>query len=306
MPAELRHWRAFVAAAETQHFGAAAERLGISQSALSQLIQALEASLGTQLFDRAGRRARLTEPGRVVLPEARAALSQAFRAERIGAALGRQNARTLAAGYVGSAVFHQSFATLIGTIGAARPSISLRLDQCSATNQVRYLSEQSLDFGIVRSPLPNLDPSLACMTLARDHMVVALPAAHPKAAKARCSLSLFADEPLIQYIEQPSGGLRALATNACRMAGFEPKIAQTVPQIATMLCLVGAGVGVALVPETMSRLGVPGIVYRAISEPVVTELTLLYRRSDTAPAIRVLIRLARRLIDKPSLSKPVF
>lgn len=302
MPIELRHWRAFVAAAKTQHFGTAAEHLGISQPALSQLIQTLEATLGTTLFDRRGRRARLNEAGHRLLPEARAALEQVQRAACIGSAAGRQAARALAGGYVGSASFHPCFTALISAIGAARPPISLRLDQGSATTQIRHLADHLLDFGIARSPIPPLDPVIASVTLARERMVMALSADHPKAATDACNLADFADEKFIQYIRQPSGGLRALTASACRSVGFEPKIVHTVPQIATMLCLVGAGAGVALVPETMARLGIPGVVCRTLVKPIVTDLMLLHRRSDTSPALRALLRLSRQLTDKISLS----
>lgn len=301
MPIELRHWRAFVAAAETRHFGSAAERLGISQSALSQLIQALESHLHMQLFDRTHRRVRLTETGHMVLPEANAALAQMQRAERFASAVGRQNAGVLAAGYVGSAALHPVFPALIGAIAAARPNISLRLDQCPASEQARLLGEHLLDLGIARSPLPGLDPEIASLTLAREKMIVAIAASHPLAGTAPSSLAQFAEEPFIQYLHQSSGGLRTLVASACRTAGFEPVVTQTVPQITTMLCLVGAGVGVALVPETAMRLGVPGVAYRPIRERVTTELALLHRRSDTAPAFRTVLRLARKLTDKNSL-----
>ncbi len=295
MPVELRHWRAFIAAAEARHFSAAAERLGISQPALSQLIRTLETSLGSQLFDRQGRRARLNEAGHALLPEARATTDQALRAERIGVATGRVSARMVAAGYVGSAAFHPGFTALIGGIGGARPAILIRLDQCHATAQVQYLRDHLLDIGIVRSPLPELGAAIASLRLASERMIVALPHGHRLAAEESCSLRSLATEPFIQYLQQPSGGLRELMTRACRAAGFEPRVVHTVPQVATMLCLTGAGVGVALVPQTMARFAVEGVVYRALVEPVMTELTLLYRRSDTAPALRAVLRLARRL-----------
>lgn len=303
MRAELRHWRAFVEAAEAEHFGAAAERLGVSQSAVSQLVGALEAALGLRLFDRSGRRLRVSAAGRELLPQARAAVLQADRAAISGAALGRRSRNALAVGYVGSSAFHPLFARLIEAIDAALPPITLRLDQCSATVQVRHLTEARIDIGIVRSPLPTLDRSLASLRLANESLILALPCADPRHRGGAARLADFAQDEFILYIEQPSGGLRSLAIDACRTAGFEPKVAQTVPQIATMLCLTGAGVGIALVPATMTRFNVPGVAYLKLDDPIPTELTLLYRRSDTAPSLRAALRLARRLVDKRSLSK---
>ncbi|HET8995104.1 MAG TPA: LysR substrate-binding domain-containing protein, partial [Acetobacteraceae bacterium] len=239
---ELRHWRAFVTAAETEHFGAAAERLGITQPALSQLIRALEAALGLRLFDRSGHRMRASAAARELLPQASAAVQQADIAERSGEAIGRRARRAIALGYVGSAPFHPLFAGLIQGIEAVRPAIPLRLDQCSGTAQVRYLLDERIDVGIVRSPLPALQPEIASLALARERMVLARPAAGRRDDGDSLSLAALAGAPFIVYVEQPHGGLRHLTLEACRDAGFEPRIAQTVPQIATMLCLVGAGV----------------------------------------------------------------
>lgn len=303
MRVELRHWRAFVTAAETEHFGAAGERLGVSQSAVSQLVGALEAALGLRLFERSGRRLRLAAAGQDLLAHAQAVVRQADAAETAGAAIGRHNRNAIAIGYVGSSAFHPLFTRLIEAVGRARPPMTLRLDQCTGTTQVRQLADERIDAGILRSPLPQLEPGLASLTLARERMILALPASHPALRGTVGQLADFVAHRFILYVEQPSGGLRSLAVGACRAAGFEPQIAQTVPQIATMLCLVGAGVGIALVPETMTRFALPGVGYLALAEPVTTELTLLYRRSDTSPPLRATLRLARRLIDKTSLSK---
>ncbi|MCQ8782401.1 LysR substrate-binding domain-containing protein [Mangrovibrevibacter kandeliae] len=302
MPVELRHWRAFLAAAELQHFGRAAERLGISQPALSQLVQALETQLGAPLFDRTRRRVELTSTGAALLPEARATLEQARRAEQIGSAAGRQDSRMLTGGYVGSAALHPVFGALMRELAAIRPAVTLQLDQRPAVQQLRELREHVLDFGIARSPLPGLDTEIAGLVLAREPMVLAVDEASAGPAGVACRLADVADRPFIQYLHQSSGGLRLLTTEACRAAGFEPRVAQTVPQIATMLCLVAAGLGVALVPQTASRLALPGVTYRRLSEGPTTELHLLYRRSDTAPAFRALVATARRLTDKTSLS----
>jgi len=297
-PLELRHWRAFATAAETLHFGLAAEQLGISQSALSQLVKALEAHLGTRLFDRAHRQVRLTEAGRQLLPEARGLVSQSQRAEQAGLVAGRSSTRRLALGYVGSAVVHTHFISLVSRLAAFDPPIVLRLDQCSVTLQAQQIAERILDIGILRSPIPATDPAIAFLPLARDNMVAALHRDHPLAGR-RDALDLvrLGEEPFIEFRRQNSGGLNLLTRQACQAAGFEPRVVQTVPQIATMLCLVGAGLGVALVPASSRRLAVPDVVYRELSDPIEADLMMMYRRSDTSPALRDALAQARR-IDK--------
>ncbi|WP_102224093.1 LysR family transcriptional regulator [Acidimangrovimonas sediminis] len=294
MALELRHWRAFATAAGTLHFGLAAEQLGISQSALSQLIKTVESHLGAALFDRARQRVELTEAGRRLLPEARAVLDQASRAEQTGLVAGRALNRALQVGYVGSAAIHPRFTALMAAISACRPAISLRLDQCSVTDQTHLLIERQMDIGLLRAPDPSVPPEIAFLTLARDHMVAALPAAHELAAgEAPLDLAALADSPFIEFRRQQSGGLNLLVRDACAAAGFTPRQGQTVPQIATMLCLVGAGLGVALVPASAQRLGVAGVAFRSLVQPVHADLRMMYRRSDTAPALRDALRLAR-------------
>ncbi|MBV1703009.1 MAG: LysR family transcriptional regulator [Hyphomicrobiales bacterium] len=303
MQTDVRHWRAFVAVAETLHFHAAAERLGISQPALSQLVRALEKNLGVRLFDRQGRRVALSPAGQALLPQAKLALHQLQRTENVGRAFSRREARALAVGYVGSAAFHPSFAALVGSVNTLVPEMTLILNQLPATQQIESLVAQTLDFAVIRSPLPELDPSLALLPGHKEPMVLALPDSHARAKEPVCQLKDFANEPFIQYIHQRDGGLRRLVEAACHAAGFEPRIAHTVPQIATMLCLVSVGSGVALVPKSMKRLAMAGIVYLELGEPVSTELTFVYRRSDTSPPLRAVLQLARGTIDKHSFSK---
>lgn len=294
MALELRHWRAFVTTAETLHFGLAAERLGISQSALSQLVKTVESHLRAELFDRSRQRVALTETGRTLLPEARAVLEQANRAEQAGLVGGRAAHRVLQVGYVGSAAIHPRFLALLADLSTCRPAISLRLDQCSVTDQTRLLVDRRLDIGLLRAPDPVVPPEIAFVTLARDQMVAALPATHDLAADHRpLALGALKDSAFIQFRPQQSGGLNLLVREACAAADFAPRDGQTVPQIATMLCLVGAGLGVALVPASAQRLGVPGVHFRPLLHPVQADLRMMYRRSDTAPALREALRLAR-------------
>ena len=110
-----------------------------------------------------------------------------------------------------------------------------------------------------------------------------------------CQLIDLAGESFIEFRRQKSGGLNVLVRSACEAAGFEPRVVQTVPQIATMLCLVGAGLGVALVPASARRLGISDVVYCELREQIATDLAMMYRRGDTSPAVREALKLARRL-----------
>lgn len=274
---------------------------GISQPALSQLIKTVETRFGAELFDRTHRRISLTEAGQALLPEARATLNQAGRAERIGEMAGRGANRMLTMGYVGSAPLHPRFLAFVQDLASLEPAVTLQIAQSSVTEQVERVTDRRLDLGVIRSPMPAIDPTLASVGLAREDLVLALPATHANAAAGEIlDLADFAGEPFIQYGPQPSGGLNLLVNRACEAAGFEPRVAQTVPQIATMLCLVGAGLGIALIPASAARLALADVIYHQLRNPISTDLNLIYRRSDTAPALRQAIQIARRF-DKPDL-----
>lgn len=288
---ELRHLRAFVQLAGTRHFGLAAEALGITQPALSQTIKALEDWLGVRLFDRGQRRVTLTAAGSLFLTEARRTLEQAGRAEHVGRRAGRGQAGLVETGYVGSAAFSPVFAGIIGGFREANPEIVLRLTQLPSVVLVERIAQGSLDCGFLRTPLPALPRGLFTRMLARETLVVAVPEAHRMASAARCRIVDLADESFIQYQPQPGAGLHHLVAGLCHAAGFEPRIAQTVPQVATMICLVRAGLGIALVPETMAGMALDGVIYLPLAdEAAETELHLAGRHPEPSPAARAFLR----------------
>jgi DNA-binding transcriptional LysR family regulator len=153
MPFELRHLRAFVHLAETKHFGVTAERLGITQPALSQTIKGLEEALGVVLLDRRSRRISLTDAGEIFLAEAIATMVQADRAERIGKRTGRGQAGLVEIGYVGSAPFSPVFGRIISSFREKFVGLSLRMTQLPSMVQMDRIAQSSLDFGFVRTPL---------------------------------------------------------------------------------------------------------------------------------------------------------
>jgi DNA-binding transcriptional LysR family regulator len=300
MPFELRHLRAFVHLAEAKHFGVAAERLGITQPALSQTIKGLEEALGVVLLDRRPRRLTLSAAGEIFLTEAIATIAQADRAERIGKRTGRGQAGLVEIGYVGSAPFSPVFSRIISGFREKFAGLSLRMTQLPSMVQMDRIAQSSLDCGFVRTPLGPPPPGVITRVLDRERLLIALPDTHRLAQATACSLSQFATDPFIQYQPQANAGLHGLVTGLCRSAGFEPLIAQMVPQVATVICLVQAGLGVALVPATMSALAIRGVVYLEIDSPdAVTELRLVARYPEASPSARAFFRHAtKREADK--------
>ncbi|MEU6254835.1 LysR substrate-binding domain-containing protein [Streptomyces sp. NPDC047043] len=210
---ELRQLTYFVTVAEELHFGRAAERLHIVQSAVSQQIQRLERELGAELFDRTPRRVRLTAAGERLLPEARAVLAAADRARsavapppglRIGTStgLGAHLDRVLAA------------------FARRAPDVPVELFSLPAAERLAQVAGGKLDAAFVRAVEPV--PGVRVLPLWPDPLVAALPATHPLAGRPEIGVEELAGLPLTLTERRNNPALVDLVVGACHEAGFEP------------------------------------------------------------------------------------
>src|SRR5687767_2086529 len=182
---ELRHLRYFVAVAEELHFGRAAVRLHVSQPPLSQQIKALEEELGVQLFQRTRRHVELTDAGRALLPEARAALEQAERAQRVAREAGAGARGRLVIGFVTSA----SYSVLPAAVRALRrawPSVEVTLREMVPSAQLEALEWREIDVGLLRPPVD--DARVEVEVVLEEPLLVALPARSALARKRGLAL----------------------------------------------------------------------------------------------------------------------
>ncbi len=297
MRMELRHLRYFVAVAEERHITRAAERLGIQQPPLSQQIRALEAELGTQLLRRNPRGVELTQAGDALLAEARAVLEQVERAVTVTRRAGRGEAGRIGLGFTSSASFHPLVPATVRAYREAYPLVALSLEESGTSELVEALVQQRLDAAFVRSPVGTA-AGIAVHSILEEPMVAALPVGCPLAAepaKRPLPLAALASEMFILYRRPLGPGLYDAIIAACQRAGYSPNIGQEAPRMLATLSLVAAGLGVTLVPASMRRLRVHGVVYRGIDAEagLVAPLNLAYRRSETSPAARRFTALAR-------------
>jgi DNA-binding transcriptional LysR family regulator len=293
---ELRHLRYFVAVAEEHHVTRAAERLGIRQPPLSQQIRALEAELQVQLFHRKPRGVELTEAGETLLADARAILQQVDRACTAAQRAARGEAGRIGLGFTSSASFHPLVPRLIRSYREAFPQVALTLEESGTGELVEALLDEQLDAAFVRSPIAEA-AGIAVLAILEEPMTVVLPAGHALAvAIAPLPLAALAGETLILYRRPLGPGLYDAIIAACQGAGFSPNIGQEAPRMLATLSLVAAGLGATLVPESMRRVGVTGVVYRALDPEagLVAPLNLAYRRSGGSAAARTFIMLARQ------------
>ena len=297
MALDLRQLRYFVAVAEEGHITRAAQRLGMQQPPLSQQIKALEGQLGVQLFRRKARGVELTESGQVLLAEAHFILARLEQAERATLSTARGEQGKLRVGVAPTAPFHPFVPGVIRAFRQAFPSVEITLDECLSRQAVQGLKEARLDVAFVRAELA--DPELTVHRLFEEPMVVAVPAGHALAQKRGAEphpLSVFAQESFIAFARVEGPGMFDATLAACLRAGFTPRLGQEAPRITSTLGLVAAGLGVAIVPASISRIAMDGVAYCELlpAERPKVPLHLATRRGASSPVLRNFADLVRR------------
>ncbi len=247
---ELRQLEAFVAVAEEQNFTRAAARLHLAQSGLSATIRSLERELHAQLFRRTTRQVQLTPAGAALVGAARRTLGSArAAAEAVAAVEGLQRGAVTVGIMQVSSLFDLS-GLLVG-YRRTYPGIELRLRHAASADLGRLLREQALDV-IFTTGSADQQPDVMSIPVAESPLVVAAARSSPLAARPTVDLTALADQSLIGY---PAGfGVRALADQALLARRVQPHYAFEVNDTATLLDLVEAGLGPALVPEAIARL----------------------------------------------------
>lgn len=289
---ELRHLRYFVTLAEELHFGRAAEKLHISQPPLSMQIRALEDELGVMLFNRTQRHVALTQAGHALLQEARQILARVEQAVLITRRAGRGEIGELAVGFI-SVADYNVLPVVLREFRRKFPLVNLTLREATTDAQVRDLVAGRLDVGFLLPPVT--EPALESVSILREPLIVALPEKHPLAKKAgKLALEKLKDAPFILFPRPNAPGLYDDVVSCCKAAGFSPRVEQEAIQMQTIISLVSAELGVALIPASLTNLRRTGVVYKSLKQQSpLTEIHLAWRRGDELPALRVFLDLAR-------------
>jgi DNA-binding transcriptional LysR family regulator len=303
---ELRRLRYFVVVAEERHITRAAARLGMAQPPLSQQILALEAELGAKLFDRQPSGVVLTPAGVALLEDARILLDTADRAARRARRVAMGEAGELAAGLTTSAALHPLVPRLLRAYHDAHPSITYDLHESNAAEVTEAVLAGRLAVGLMRAPVAR-PATLAFVDLGSEQLLAALPSGHAlpvqpaEGGVGRLELAALAEENFILVRRRSAPGLYANIIEACRLTGFEPRVAAEVGRMLTNLNLVAAGIGVSCVPDSMRQVGGRGVVYATLDAPAAAQallrapLTLVYRQLETRPAVLAFIASAQHL-----------
>lgn len=274
--------RQFVAVAREEHMSRAAELLGVPQPTLSRSIARLEADLGVALFARPGRTVRLTRHGRMLLAGAERCLAELDGQVRLLAEEVSPDRGKVALAFLhtlGSRVVPM----MVREFRAGQPAVRFALIQGGFADTVRRLRAGDVDLCLV-APLPR-DPDVLCVPLDEQRIDLIVPAGHPLARRRSVRLAEAAGEEFVSF--EPGYGLRQIGDDLCAVAGFAPRIAFEGEEADTVRGLVGAGLGVALLPAGGPESPVPDVVAVRISEPAASRtvgLAWMADRPATAPA----------------------
>ncbi len=283
---ELRVWRQFLALAEALHFGRAAQALNMTQPPLTQAIQQLERRLGVMLFERTRRSVALTPAGAALVEPARQLLQQAAALPGRAHDAARGEVGRIRLGFVSTVAFGPLPLWLRG-FREAQPGITIELREATGDVQLEAFAARELDAGFVlHAPGIALPPALQRLSLGVEPMWLVLPESAPK----RLDVAALLREPLVIFPRTIAPSLYDAVLAFYHRHGVTPVIAQEAIQMQTIVNLVSAGLGLALVPQAMRSLQRPGIVYRALparlADGAPRAETSLVWRPDASPAVQ--------------------
>ncbi|MCW1884219.1 LysR substrate-binding domain-containing protein [Luteolibacter flavescens] len=284
---DLRQMRYFVTLAETMHFGRAAERLHMTQPPLSRQIAALEQSLGVRLLERSTRHVELTHAGQRFLEDARSTLMMADQA--------CDNARLAERGELGELkvgfMMHAAFTILpklTKRFLAAHPQVKLHLREMIPSALTDEILTGQCDAGVLFPP--KRIKGLEFRVVHAERLCLAIPRGHSLTDAARITPRVLKGEHLIAASEDVSPVLRGAITGWFRTAGIVPAIRLETQLQQTIVSFVAEGLGVALVPESMAKLGVAGVDFRPLERAPKIEHGIAWRPENLNPSLPLFLK----------------
>lgn len=292
---ELRQICYFLTVVEADNnFSRAADRLQIEQPPLSQRVRSLEKALQVQLFDRSHRPLQLTAAGKVFLAEAQLALQHLERGMAQAKRASRGELGQLTIG-ISSAVSNSVLPDILRMFRQQYPDVALELRELTMEQQLQELRDRRLDIGFEHIPAPySQDQRFQLLPLFQEELVVALPDTHPLTAQSSISLATLAQESILLPSLQAFPFYQEVL-NQFQQAGLTPNVMQNARAtwLLTLLSLVAAGVGVAILPSSnVQSIQRTGVVYRAIADLTLTrQLSAIWRSDNGSPVLPAFLQI---------------
>ncbi|WP_230941343.1 LysR family transcriptional regulator [Burkholderia diffusa] len=261
----LRQIHYFLTVADLGGFTPAASALHVAQSALSRQVGQLEDELGFLLFEREPRGVRLTPAGAIYRDRVASIPATLTAAAEEGAQLARGEAGVLRLLH-SSTIPVSSLMPDLDRFMNACPGARIDVDRASSEDQVLEVANGHADVGVVRLPVLRRDARVRFVEMAAERLCVAVPAGHPLARQKRTTIARLRREPFVSAVHREGGGLARVVIDLCLKRGFVPVAARIVSPKTSMLILVAAGRGIAIVPERMAGLLFEGVVFVPIAD----------------------------------------
>jgi DNA-binding transcriptional LysR family regulator len=291
---ELRQLRYFVTLAEELHFGRAAAREHIVQSALSQQMQRLERELGVRLIERSTHHVALTAAGAAFLVEARQILAHLDRAVAV-ARKAAGSGPSLRVGIIDAS--YDSMPQILHEVQARYPDLVIHQVEASVPEQYQRLLDGRLDVGIGRAALA--PPEVASLLFRRDPLGVLVPGGHRFAALDGVPVATLAEEPLLLAEDAQAPEFNQFVVELCRAAGFTPVVYEgTVESIRAAADLVAAGRCLYCVPSSCIS-ALPGTIWAPLTGPMSHyPWSILWRAADVSDHVRAIITCAKAMSQR--------
>lgn len=292
---DIRQLRYFVTVAETLHFGRAAERLHVTQPPLSRQIAALEKELGVQLLKRDSRHAQLTIAGQRFLTDSRAVLTAFDQACRNAQKAGAGELGELSVGFVMHAAY-SSVPPLTRRFIAARPGVQLQLRETMPLALREGLLNGTFD-AIITFGLAKAEPGVSSIVIHREPLCLAIPEQHSLDGDGPVSPDMLAPYPLLAAPVTVTPSMRQSIADFFARAGLEPQIRLETQLQQTIVSLVAEGIGVALVPQSLQKLGIRGVKFRPLVDAPLVDQVLAWRTGNLNPTLPHFLATAQPVID---------
>lgn len=295
---DLRRLRYFLTVTEELHFGRAAVRLHIAQPPLTRQISALETELGFRLLERSTRSVKLTPEGQHFLPYARAVLEQVDLAKAITRKLAAGSTGRLAVGYASSIALSDVFSQTLRIFCSSYPDVQLTVEEGASSTQCAQILEGRLDVGMSRMPPANANSDIQVMCLDNEPLVAAIPSDSPLAVQSHVTLAELSPFPLIAFPTNYGSGLSDIIAALYRRNDLTPLLGPDGKQITSIIALVAAGRGVAIVPQCTQTLVKRGVTYRPLAEPSATApVFVLTRKRERSPLVKAFVEVIEQTLQ---------
>lgn len=286
---DFRQLQYFVTLAEELHFGRAANRLQITQPALSKQIAGLEKTIGVQLLFRTKRTVELTHAGQTFLQQAHQLLSQKETAIQLTRRTGDGDIGHLSIGFTQTAT-QTVLPTLLRDFLQRYPKVEIGMAELATEAQVTALNQDEIDIAFLHPPIDQR--GLQVYSILQEHFVAVLPPQHPLGSYDTVPLEALAHEPLIIHPRKEGPALYDGFLRVCQMAGFQPQIIKESISLQTRLCFVAAGIGITFVSDRFQGLVGSNVVCRSLENcPIYLEFGAAWRQRSTNPALHNLLQI---------------